>query len=601
MFQSFDSPTCRQTGAGRLALLRDQLKTETLDGFLIPRADAHQGEYVVARDMRLAWLTGFTGSAGFCAALIDQAGVFIDGRYTLQVRDQIDLDSFTPVPWPSTQLSEWLISALPKGGKIGFDPWLHTRSEIEKLRIDLAKTKITLIATDNLIDRIWHDQPSAPLDKMIPHALKYTGQDHAEKITNAANELKTACHTACVMTQPDSIAWLTNTRGTDLGQTPVALAYAILYATGKLSLFIDAQKTDADLVNHLGADVSLEPSENFETALATLTGPVRLDKTSVSEKIARILEETETQIAFESNPVTLPKACKNATELSGTKQAHIRDGAAICEFLAWVSRINPANGITEIDIVTQLEAKRAASGQLKHISFDTICGSGPNGAIVHYRVTKETNRTLQFNEVLLVDSGAQYLDGTTDITRTIAIGMAPPKAVHNATLVLKGMIAISRLRFPKDLSGKDIDALARAPLWAEGLDYDHGTGHGVGSYLSVHEGPQGISRKATAPLKSGMIVSNEPGYYKTGKYGIRIENLIYVKAADPIDGGDERDMLCFETLTLAPFNKAMIDPSLLTPAEVDWLNTYHQKVWDTLNTLVTQPTKDWLKTACSPL
>ncbi len=593
MFQSFDSASTPDTGAARLKQLRGELTKEHLGGYLIPRADAHQGEYVTERDMRLAWLTGFTGSAGFCAVLSDQAGVFIDGRYTLQVRDQIDLNCFTPVPWPETKLESWL----PKDQKIGFDPWLHTRAEIETL----TKAGIQLVATDNLIDRIWHDQPDAPLDKMLPHALQYTGQGHADKIANAAQELSQAGQSAFVLTQPDAIAWLLNTRGTDLGQTPVALAFAILHSSGQLSLFIDVRKTDAALVEHLGKQVRLCAPDTFKAALAALSGSVRLDKSTAPEAVARILESQNITIAFATDPTCLPKACKNPVELAGTTQAHIRDGAAMCEFLAWVEGLNPEAGITEIDIVKALEAKRAATGKLKNISFDTICGSGPNGAIVHYRVTKESNRKLQFNEVLLVDSGAQYLDGTTDITRTVAIGAPPPKAVHHATLVLKGMIAISRLRFPKGLTGKDIDGFARVALWAEGLDFDHGTGHGVGSYLSVHEGPQRISRAGTAVFKPGMIVSNEPGYYKEGEYGIRIENLIYVKPAEPIMGSDNRNMLCFETLTLAPISKAMIDKSLLTLAEIAWLNAYHAQVWDRLGGKVSEPAKEWLEAACAAL
>ncbi len=593
MFQSFECATSPDTGAARLKQLRAEINKEGLDGFLIPRADAHQGEYVVARDMRLAWLTGFTGSAGFCAVTKDKAGVFIDGRYTLQVRDQIDLTCFTPVAWPENKLEDWL----PKSGKIGFDAWLHTRAEIEKLR----SANIELVATDNLIDRIWHDQPTAPLDKMVPHPIEYAGQDHADKITTIAKNLKNSGYNAFVLTQPDAIAWLLNTRGTDLGQTPVALAFAIIHAGGNISLFMDERKTDAALIEHFSGIIDIFPPKTFTSELSALNGPICIDKSTAPEAIVNLLERQGIEIAFSVDPTTLPTACKNDTELQGTKQAHIRDGAAVCEFLAWVDTINPATTVTEIDIVKALEAKRAATGKLKNISFDTICGSGPNGAIVHYRVNSQSNRTLQFNEVLLVDSGAQYMDGTTDITRTLAIGTPPPKAAQHATLVLKGMIAISRLRFPKGLTGKDIDAIARTALWAEGLDYDHGTGHGVGSYLSVHEGPQRISRLATTAFKPGMIVSNEPGYYKEGAYGIRIENLIFVKPADAIDGSDNRDMLCFETLTLAPISKIMIEKSLLTTDELDWLNAYHQQVWDSLNGLVSAQTKSWLKAACAPL
>lgn len=603
MFQSFESATSPETGAARLKLLRKKLTKNKLAGFLIPRADAHQGEYVAAHDMRLTWLTGFTGSAGFCAALKNKAGVFIDGRYTLQVRDQVDLECFIPVAWPGTKLADWLIEALPKGGKIGFDPWLHTNAEIEKLteNLSLSGKKIHLVATQNLIDAIWDDQPEPPTGKMVPHALSYAGRPHSDKITDAAKALKNAGHSAFVITQPDSIAWLLNTRGSDLGQTPVALAFAILHANGQVSLFMDAQKSDTALVSHLGANVKIFTPELFEKKLATLQGSIRLDKSAIPEKIVRLLDASSISIAFDDDPTTLPKACKNDTELNGAKLAHIRDGAAVCEFLAWLDNIDPKAGITEIDIVKTLERKRVTTGKLMNISFDTICGSGPNGAIVHYRVNNESNRKILNNEVLLVDSGGQYQDGTTDITRTIAIGKPPKEAIHNATLVLKGMIAISRLRFPDGLSGKDIDAIARSHLWAEGLDYDHGTGHGVGSYLSVHEGPQRISRVSNTPLKPGMILSNEPGYYKEGAYGIRIENLVFIKAAEPIKGGDDRNMLRFETLTMAPIDKAMIDRTMLTLEEIVWVNIYHRQVFESLQNRVTDKTKTWLKRACSTI
>jgi len=598
MFQSFDSTTSPQTGAARLSDLRKELTKQGFDGFLIPRADAHQGEYVTDRDNRLAWLTGFAGSAGFCTALMDVAGVFIDGRYRIQVRDQIDLDHFTPVNWPETKLSEWLIEQLPNGGKVAFDPWLHTLSEIEKLRAELAKSQITLIPTDNLVDRIWADQPSRPNAAAFAYPTDLAGLSDTDKRVQIAQGIKDAGQSCAILTQPDAICWLLNIRGADIPRIPVVQAFAIIDDVGKIQLFSDPEKFDALAPN---LDITVQHWDDFEAVLKTLTSPVRIDKTNTPIAVTDCLDTAGIKLVFADDPCNLPKACKNETELAGAVQAHIRDGAAVCEFLAWLDAQSDPTKLTEIDIVQKLENCRQATGALKDISFDTICGSGPNGAIVHYRVTHDSNRHVQDNEVLLVDSGAQYLDGTTDITRTIAIGTAPQEAVHNATLVLKGMIAISRLRFPKGLSGKDIDAFARAPLWAEGKDFDHGTGHGVGAYLSVHEGPQRISKVSTVPLKTGMILSNEPGYYKTDAYGIRIENLIYVKPADTIAGGDARDMMDFHTLTLVPIDKAMIEVDLLSKAERIWLNDYHQQVWETLNTLVSPETKQWLQRACAPL
>ncbi len=598
MFQSFDSTTSPETGAARLKDLRDELAKEDFDGFLIPRADAHQGEYVTDHDNRLAWLTGFTGSAGFCAALNDRAGVFIDGRYTLQAQTQVDLECFTPVSWPSTQLAEWLMDALPNGGKIAFDPWLHTLSEIEKLRADLSKSSIELIPTDNLVDRIWADQPERPSNPAFAYPKELAGVGDETKRAQIADMLKEADQACAVLTQPDAICWLLNIRGADIPRVPIVQAFAVIHADGKIDLI-----SDPDKFTDLGADpnITLHPWDAFEDILKTLQSPVRIDKTNTPIAVTDCLQANDIEIVFDIDPCSLPKACKNETELKGAVQAHIRDGAAVCEFLSWLDEQEDPTKLTEIDIVKKLESCRQGTGELKEISFDTICGSGPNGAIVHYRVNYDSNRTLHNNEVLLVDSGGQYLDGTTDITRTIAIGKAPKEAVHNATLVLKGMIAISLLRFPKGLSGKDIDALARAPLWAEGKDFDHGTGHGVGAYLSVHEGPQRISKVSTVPLQAGMIVSNEPGYYQTDAYGIRIENLIYVKPADTLAGADDRDMMEFHTLTLVPFDKDMIEIDLLSEQERNWLDTYHQQVWDTLNTLVSEDTKAWLNKACSPL
>ncbi len=601
MFQTFDATTSPDTGGPRLSALRAELKREGLNGFIIPRADAHQGEYVAACDARLAWLTGFTGSAGFCVALMDTAGVFIDGRYTLQVRDQVDLDHFTPVDWPKTKLGDWLADTAKKGDVIGFDPWLHTKGEIDAATKRLDGTGITLRPCDNLVDRIWTDRPAAPADLMVPYNIALAGKSSASKRTEIATKLRDAGQGSVVLTQPDAIAWLLNTRGTDLGQTPVALAFATLDDTGHANLFIDPAKVDDTLRQHLGNEVTLQAPDQLGAAIDDLKGPVLVDTSTAPVWLDTRLKSAGTDVVYGADPILLAKAVKNETEIAGTTAAHIRDGAAICEFLAWISAQGPAPDLTEIDVVKQLESFRTETGALKNISFDTICGTGPHGAIMHYRVTEDTNAKVEADNLLLVDSGAQYLDGTTDITRTMAIGTPPAEAVRAFTLVLRGMINVSMARFPKGLSGRDIDPLARNPLWQAGLDFDHGTGHGVGVYLSVHEGPQRISRVSHIPLQSGMILSNEPGYYKPGHFGIRIENLIVVEPASPLDGADDREMLQFKTLTFAPIDRALIDVEELTKSERDWLNNYHAEVRDKLRHLCSEPTQSWLDQACAPL
>jgi Xaa-Pro aminopeptidase len=600
MFQKFAATTKPETGAPRLAALRVAMLKHGVDGFLIPRSDAHMGEYVTPRDQRLAWISSFTGSAGFCAATTDRAAVFADGRYTIQANDQVDTDVFEIKNIPTDKLVDWLNDALPQKAKFAYDPWLHTTAQITELQRD-KREDITLVSTDNLVDEIWNDQPDAPLDLMVPHDLKFTGQSHDEKIKYIATAINSAGQSYVVLTQPDSIAWLLNTRGTDLGQTPVALCFATLSAHGVVTLFIAPQKVDKTLRNHLGKNVVIQNITSFSEHLKSLSGTVRVDSKSAPIAIQDILLAADIKIENATDPITLPKACKNKAELAGATAAHIRDGAAVSSFLADVDRMCDAPNIGEIELVEMLENRRRETGKLQNISFDTICGSGPHGAIVHYRVNTDTNRQIQTGDVLLVDSGAQYLDGTTDITRTIAIGAVSPDAIRANTLVLKGMIAISCLRFPMGLAGRDIDAIARHALWTAGLDFDHGTGHGVGSFLSVHEGPQGISRRAETPFQPGMIVSNEPGYYKQDAFGIRIENLIFVREAPRLPEGDNRKMLEFETLTLAPIDRAMIDVELLNTSERNWLNTYHARVKTTLTPLVDANTQAFLKRACAPI
>ncbi len=598
MLQSFKATTRPSDGPPRLAALRREMAREGLAGFLVPRSDAHQGEWVPPRDERLAWLTGFTGSAGFCAALLDIAGVFIDGRYRLQVRAQVDTDHFTPVDWPETRLADWLRTQLPKGGIIGFDPWLHVKREIDELEQALEGSNITLQRVDNLVDRIWADQPPPPAGRIIVHELEYAGEPSAEKRRRLGDSLRQAGHQACVLSKPDSINWLLNIRGDDIDRMPVVLGFAILHANGCVDLFVDPAKADDRVRAHLGDDVSILPPQGFAAALTALDGPVRLDPATAPVWVGDQLEKGGVEIAWEGDPCTLPKARKNPVEIAGARAAHLRDAVPIARLLAWLE--TPPEGLDEIAVVTRLEQLRRETGQLVDISFETICGAGPNGAIVHYRVTEETNRPLRRGELLLIDSGGQYRDGTTDITRTIAMGPPAPDAQRAFTLVLKGMIAVSLARWPKGLAGRDLDALARAALWQEGMDYDHGTGHGVGSFLGVHEGPQGLSRRATTPLEPGMILSNEPGYYREGAFGIRIENLVVVRKAAP--GADDwREMLEFETLTFAPIDRRLILPELLGEAERAWLNRYHAQVLEKTAPNCPPDVAEWLERACAPI
>ncbi|MGJ8584516.1 MAG: aminopeptidase P family protein [Marinosulfonomonas sp.] len=599
MFQTFDVTTQPKDGPPRLALLRAEISRENLDGYLVPRADAHQGEYVADCDARLSWLTGFTGSAGFCAVLKDVAGVFIDGRYRVQVRAQVDETVFTPVHWPETGLADWLKLQLPDGGHVGFDPWLHTKREIDALEKALAETGIELVAGENLVDRIWTDRPGKPDAKITDYPIEFAGKSEAEKRSETAEILQTANHKAAVLTAPDSIAWLLNLRGTDLPCVPVALAFAILYDTGHVSLFIDPAKA-SELPTK--PDIYIQPQDQFVSAMQSVSGPVRVDPASAPLAVTQILTEAEVDIAYAQDPCVLPKACKNPVEIAGAQQAHLRDAAAMVEFLTWVDKTAPKGGLTEIDVVRQLEDFRRATNVLQDISFETIAGTGPNGAIVHYRVTEDTNRTVQSGDLLLVDSGGQYFDGTTDITRTIAVGAPTSEQITCFTHVLRGMIAISRIRFPKGVTGAHLDAMARAPLWMAGMDYDHGTGHGVGSYLSVHEGPQRLSRLSDVALQSGMILSNEPGYYREGAFGIRIENLLVVQEPAALPDGDaHRQMHSFLTLTYVPIDRRLIDNSLLSTEERAWVDAYHKQTFDQVKDRVSPEALEWLQAATAPL
>ena len=594
MFQTFDSPASAAQGPARLAQLRAELTKAGLAGYLIPRADAHQGEYVASRDERLQWVTGFTGSAGFCVVLPQVAGVFIDGRYRTQVKLQVDLAHFTPVPWPETKAGPWILDHL-QAGVIGFDPWLHTADEIEKIQTALQGSNVTLRATDNLVDAIWPDQPAAPQGKVFVHPDSLAGETAAAKRARLAADLQAAGQEAAVVTLPDSICWLLNIRGADVPKNPVVQAFAILSHRGAVDLFIDPAKINAEVVAHLGAGVHLHAPSAFIPALKALKGAVRVDKTTAPLAVSDLIAQT----VWGDDPCRLPKACKNAGEIAGMREAHLRDGAAVVEFLAWLDAQTPKGGLTEIAVVQALEGFRRATNALHDISFDTICGAGPNGAIMHYRVTDESNRAIGQNDLLLVDSGGQYRDGTTDITRTIAVGDPGEEARACYTRVLQGVIAISRARWPRGLAGRDLDPLARQALWMAGQDFNHGTGHGVGAFLSVHEGPQRLSRISEVPLEPGMILSNEPGYYREGAFGIRLENLIVVQVAEPM--GDHRDQLSFETLTFAPFDRRLIQTAELSAGERAWLNAYHAQVLAHLTPRLSDFALAWARQACEAL
>lgn len=600
MFQDFRRRTTPDTGAPRLEALRRAMAEAELDGFLVPRADAHQGENVPPRDERLAWLTGFTGSAGLAVVTRERAGIFVDGRYRLQVRDQVDPDCFTVLRHPEEKPADWLVENLPGGGRIGFDPWLHGAAEIETLGEALGKHQISLTRIANLVDAAWADQPPPPAGPIVPHPEALAGRSSEEKRAEIARGLVARDLGAAVLTLPDSIAWLLNIRGSDIARVPVPLVFAILGADRRVTLFADPAQCDEALRATLGPEVTVAPRGDFAAALDALAGRVSVDKATAPVWVSDRLTAAGAEVVWAQDPCILPKACKTEAEIEGARAAHLRDGAAMVAFLAWLDRAAPDGGLTEIDVVTRLEAFRAATGALRDISFDTICGAGPNGAIVHYRVNEASDRAVAPGELLLVDSGAQYVEGTTDMTRTVPVGPVPAEAIRPFTLVLKGLIALSRQSWPAGLAGRDIDGVARAALWRAGLDYDHGTGHGVGSYLGVHEGPQNLSRRGVEPLRPGMILSVEPGYYREGAFGIRTENLVVVRPPAVPENG-EREMLGFETLTLAPIDRRLIDPGLLEPAERDWLNLYHARVLAALTPALDAATARWLAAACAPI
>jgi Xaa-Pro aminopeptidase len=576
-----------------------------VDGYLIPRSDEHQAEYVPAFAERLQWLTGFTGSAGLALVLADKAAIFVDGRYTLQVRDQVDGTLYEYRHLIDEPAAAWLVKNLPAGKKLGFDPKLHTVAGLAKFEESCARVGATLVPVDgNLVDKIWTMQPPRPKAAITVWSDAFAGRTSEEKRTQIASLLKADGLDAFVISALDSLAWLFNIRGEDVEFSPLVLGYAVLGTDGRATLCVDPAKVTDEVRAHLGPQVALAAYDAIGEVVGALPAAVKtigLDRDSASRWLHdRVTAMGRTPKAV-TDPITLVKARKHAAELEGIRTAHVRDGAAVVRFLAWLAQEAPKGGLTEISAADKLAAFRAEGNHYRGPSFPTIAGAAGNGAIVHYRATPESNAAIKAPMVLLLDSGGQYLDGTTDITRTLAIGTPTAEQKHRFTLVLKGHIALATASFVKGTTGSQLDVLARAPLWREGLDFDHGTGHGVGTFLGVHEGPQRISKVGnTVGLEPGMLISNEPGYYKTGAYGIRIENLVIVRetAKRP---EDEKPVYEFETITLAPIDRAMIEPELLTPAERAWLDSYHDRVRATLSPLVDAPTRAWLTQATAPI
>jgi Xaa-Pro aminopeptidase len=604
MRQSFDETADPSFGRRHTPLIRRAMAEQALDGFLVPHEDEHQNEYLPAANDRLAWATGFTGSAGAAVILKDKAAIFVDGRYSLQVRDQVDPEFFEVRDLVEGGVPAYLQEAARPGWVIGYDPRLMSPHALERAAAGAAKAGAILKAVEaNPLDQAWGEaRPAQPAAPVVPHPLEYAGEDSASKRTRIGAALADEGAQSAVVTAPASIAWLFNIRGGDVIRSPLPLGQAILEADGGARLFLDERKVSAELRAWLGNTVRLETPDELEAALAELRGrAVLIDPAQSSAWYLEALTGAGAKVVRGDDPCALPRACKNAVEIAGARRAHERDGVALARFLHWAATEAQASLPDEMEVVTRLEALREETGALKDLSFDTIAGALSNGALCHYHPTRRANRRTEPGSLLLVDSGAQYLDGTTDVTRTIAMGDPTPEMAQRFTLVLKGHLALARVRFPAGTTGSALDALARLPLWAAGLDYDHGTGHGVGSYLGVHEGPQRISKVPNAvALKPGMIVSNEPGYYKAGAYGIRIENLQVVTPAVPLDGG-ERPMLGFETLTLAPIDRRLIVASMLSDEERAQLDAYHARVFEVISLKVPAEVRAWLEEACAPL
>jgi Xaa-Pro aminopeptidase len=583
----------------RIALLRAELKRRKLTGFFVPRADEFQGEYVPAHAERLRWLTNFRGSAGVAILTLNKAAIFVDGRYVIQVRQQVDEKIFEPLHLIEEPPAAWIAKNLKRGDRLGFDPWLVTADQARRFRAACEAVSASFVpVAPNPIDAVWEDQPARPMAEVVTQPTQFAGRTAAEKIRDMQKSLKAD---AVVLTQPDSVAWLFNLRGFDVPHTPVVNAYAILPKKGKAELFIAPEKLSEAAAAHLKKIAVIRPPKEIGKALkARGRSSVLIDPAWTPERLRDMLSRAKAEIVTGPDPVSLPKARKNKVEQEGARAAQKRDGVAVSRFLCWLEVQAPKGNLTELDAAAKLRAFREETGELRDLSFETIPASGPHAAIPHYHASAESNRKLGLNEIFLIDSGAQYVDGTTDITRTVIVGQPTAEMKDRFTRVLKGMIGLSAIRFPKGTTGSQLDTLARQHLWQAGLDFDHGTGHGVGAYLSVHEGPARINKSDRTALEPGMILSNEPGFYKQGAYGIRIENLIMVHEARPVSGGD-REMLGFETLTLAPIDRRLIEVALLSEEESRWLNAYHARVLKEVGDHLAGEELAWLKGACGVL
>jgi Xaa-Pro aminopeptidase len=587
----------------RLAALRRQLAAQGLDGFVVPLTDEHMSEYVGSYAQRLAWLTGFEGSAGSAAVLADKAAIFTDGRYTLQVRAQVDGADWSYEAVPETNVTEWLKVHAPAGARIGYDPWLHRKDWVERTREALTDRELVAVEA-NPIDAVWEDRPEPSKAPLIVHPERLAGRSSADKRQAVADWLGEQKADAAVLAALDSIAWTFNLRGSDVSHTPVGLAFALVHSDGTADLFVEGEKVTAELRQHLGNGVRLHERAAFEGALGELGGKaVAVDPERSVAAISEALDKAGARIVPLRDPTVLPRAIKNEAELAGHRAAQVRDGAAMTRFLKWVGENE--GDLDELKASNKLEAIRREDPALKDLSFDSISGFGPNGAIVHYRSSEKTNRRFEEGSLYLIDSGGQYEDGTTDITRTLAVGEPAQEMRERFTRVLQGHIAIAAALFPKGTRGGQLDSFARRPLWEAGLDYAHGTGHGVGSFLSVHEGPQRIAPVGGAyaggdePLAEGMILSNEPGYYKEGAYGIRIENLVLVVRQEV--PGAEKEMLGFETLTFAPIDRRLVVSGMLSERERGWLNAYHAEVVRRIGPSLEAEELAWLERECAPL
>lgn len=602
IFQSFDETADRTQGPPRLKLLRAELARRGLDGFVVPRSDEHQNEYVPPSAERLAWLTGFTGSAGTAIVLADRAAIFVDGRYKEQVREQVDTGVIVPVDVTATPPDAWIRENLSAGKTLGYDPRLTTLDAAERLGKAVEAAGGMLVPVDgNPIDAVWADRPAVPLAAIVLHDEKLAGEGAVEKLARVAKTLEAERADAVLVTDAHNLAWTFNLRGGDVSHTPLPLGFAVLRREGRPLVFLDGRKLGNSVRSALEDLAEVREPAALESALDEIGrsgATVLVDAGTASAHLARRLEAAGAKLKRVTDPVALLKAVKNEAEAAGSRAAHLRDGAAVARFLAWFEREAPGGGLTEISAAEALETFRRETGALKDVSFPSISSAGPHAALPHYRVTRKSNGRVEPG-IYLIDSGAQYEDGTTDITRTIAVGTPTAEMRDRFTRVLKGHIAIATLVFPKGTTGAQLDPFARRPLWEAGLDFDHGTGHGIGSYLSVHEGPQRLAKTGHVPLEPGMMLSNEPGYYKPGAWGIRIENLVLVERRE-IAGG-ERAMLGFETLSFAPIDRRLVEPALLTEGERAWLDIYHADVLARIGPLVDERTRDFLENACAPL